>query len=689
MRLQFNARVTADAAALDTAIRAISTAEIAGHVVAYAATAPGGGLSAYKTTMGGGLQFHDSAPLPSDLRGAPENGLGVGGADDDLALFFPGSDGDLMARALTADGGLSGALPPIDLPAGPQTVRHLDHLPDPGGAPGGTLALTDAASGVQLYHLTGARTVTDVGQLAGPALSSALGRGVDDVLVTTVASDTVRGVFLSSGGALGPVAEASNDGSLAMTAPTAIETVSAYGAQFSIVAAAGTGSLTVLDFDDAGTARIRDHVIDTRATRFADVQDIAVAKVAGQAFVLAGGSDDGISLFTLLPDGRLAHLDSIATSVGAGLDGITTLAARHAHDTLHVFAATQGDRGLAHLAMPAPGNGEIRRGEGTLEGGAGRDMLVAEGSDDVLLGRGGDDHLVAGPSGGELTGGAGGDVFVLRGGGGSVRITDFEAGTDRLDLSDFTMLRSPGQLDISETSTGARIRYRGEDVRIDSHDGAPIAADSLFARAFEWPDRIGTMVHDDSQGPGPDPDPPPPDDGGNPGTGREIRIGADQPEPWLAGADVTFSSQDGSDTTVQADSQGRIDLSGVAGESGRLHILRQQTTGDAAIGVDDALDVLRLAVGLDPGFGPADQFQLAAADIDRDGSIGVDDALDVLRVAVGLGIDTPPQWLFLDTQTPASDPGEIAQGLDLTVADTGDWSLSATAILTGNLDGGI
>ena len=142
---------------------------------------------------------------------------------------------------------------------------------------------------------------------------------------------------------------------------------------------------------------------------------------------------------------------------------------------------------------------------------------------------------------------------------------------------------------------------------------------------------------------------------------------------------------------TQADEEGRFDLSAAAGESGQLHILRGYSAGDPAFGVGDALDVLRLAVGLEPSFGPATPADRIAADFDQDGTICVGDALDVLRLAVGLSTDTVPEWLFLDPDADLSAvlAGEepMPEGLRLSVPDATVLEFSVTAILPGNVDG--
>ena len=81
----------------------------------------------------------------------------------------------------------------------------------------------------------------------------------------------------------------------------------------------------------------------------------------------------------------------------------------------------------------------------TLSGGRGRDLLEARGGNDTLIGGTEDDVL---------TGGAGADVFVLGVGDGGDRITDWQDGFDRIDLSDFGLSFSNVQSLASDETGG-------------------------------------------------------------------------------------------------------------------------------------------------------------------------------------------------------------------------------------------
>jgi len=133
------------------------------------------------------------------------------------------------------------------------------------------------------------------------------------------------------------------------------------------------------------------------------------------------------------------------------------------------------------LLLGGRGNDTLDGGAGndTLEGGAGHDRLIGGPGNDLLRGGAGNDTLDGGPGrdtleGGAgadvLTGGAGADVFVfarighIGRGRDSDRITDFEAGRDRIDLRALDL--SFDGRGFSGEAGSVRFRSDGEDGRL-------------------------------------------------------------------------------------------------------------------------------------------------------------------------------------------------------------------------------
>lgn len=274
---------------------------------------------------------------------------------------------------------------------------------------------------------------------------------------------------------------------LGIRTPAALESLEAFGKTWVVLAGQQTQSLSVLQLADDGTLVATDHLLDTHHTRFGAVQALAVLETDGHAFVVAGGGDDGLSLFRLLPSGRLIHEVSLADRAGLGLQDITALELVRAGNALQIFASSEGAAGVAQFTVSLANAGQVIRdadpGANDYFGGAGDDLLVAGSGDrDRLFGGAGDDTLVASDGATDLTGGSGADLFVLSPAQDVLRIHDFETGSDRLDLSGFPMLRDPNQVRVSSTGDGARLTYGDTTLRLFSATGGTITRSDL------WPD---------------------------------------------------------------------------------------------------------------------------------------------------------------------------------------------------------
>lgn len=276
-----------------------------------------------------------------------------------------------------------------------------------------------------------------------------------------------------------------------MSGPITVEFMEVAGITYVVAGAADSGTLSVFRVTGTGGLVLTDHVLDTLDTRFAGVVEIATAEVGDGAYLAAGGSDSGVSLFRLLPGGRLLHLGAQEDTTDSSMDG---LAAMDLNDdgTGGLLLATSGLRdpglsifrhaaatGAVVIAPPAGG-----QAQGTAD-------------DDIVMDDGGSDTLV---------GGAGADIFVLKSDGRDDIVADFEIARDRLDLSGWAFLRGPSQLEFFERADGVTIRYQGftgtETLHVLSRDGTPIATDEIAAAIMTGPDRFLPSWFDD---PGPTP----------------------------------------------------------------------------------------------------------------------------------------------------------------------------------------
>lgn len=505
MVLQLAGRISAGDDLLDTDLRHIGILEGAAGPYLYAATGQSGGLSVYQIDAEGRL-----ASL-AESRYFSVSGMGLGRfdiveADGSARLVLHGvGDGALVGYAIEEDGSLAEAAS-TDLPGtGGQTAAAVASYALSGGR--AALYMVDAGTGaIDAFLTDGKGGITAEATLHGEAAHYQL----DGDAVLTVAEVGGKGILLAADagshglssyridaetGALARAATLGAADGLGVAHPSALETITAHGSSWAVMAATGSSSISVMELAPDGGLRLADHVVDTRATRFAGVTALEVIEADGQAFVLAGGSDDGLSLLSLLPDGRLVHLQSLAHEGGLGLENVTGIEAVRSGDQIQVFVTSGTSPGLSQFSIDLDRLGAVLDGSGSAAGSAiagtgGGDVILGAGGRPLLTGAAGDDILVSGAGGAVMEGGAGNDAFVLSPTGETLRILDFERGADRLDLSLFPMLRSLDQLTIESFSGGAWVKFDGTEIKVLSADDAPLTAADLWPGGFDTPDRF-------------------------------------------------------------------------------------------------------------------------------------------------------------------------------------------------------
>lgn len=295
--------------------------------------------------------------------------------------------------------------------------------------------------------------------------------------------------FKNSGGFTTYGSLGANDG-VGIDKPTALAALVVGGQAYAVLGASGSGSLSVFLIASTGALTQTDHRLDDLTTRFDDVSAVETFSVQGRGFVVAGGSDGGITLFELLPGGtlleRAVQVDTSALSL-ANVSAIETLV-QGAKVKLWVASANEhgiSQLGLDFTGLTAPMMG-TRYAE-NLTGSAGHDLLYGWRGNDTLSGGSGDDILMDGPGTDVMWGGAGADTFVLADDWYSDTIRDFEKGIDDIDLSAWDMLYAKGQLEIVPKSYGAAILYQHHWLGVYTADGTSLqasdftAADILFS----------------------------------------------------------------------------------------------------------------------------------------------------------------------------------------------------------------
>lgn len=605
----------------------------------------------------GVLSIGDTAPyFGGVIAGGAASITSIEDGSDAILLVGGGVNGALQTVGLASDGGFAAMNPLSSLPASFDGFQHgvTVVLPDGTQAVFGALA---GQTGLARLRFEANGTLRDhtILQDTNPAttarISATATATVDGQQYVVTTSEIQNGLTAraidSSGNVLTETTIGADDG-LWISAPTALETATIGGATFLILAAAGTDSLSVIELGTDGSMTVRDHVLDARDTRFGGVTSLEVVQSDGKTYVLAGGADDGVSVFLLLAGGLLVHHATIADTDFFGLDNVSALAAWEGNGGIDIFVASSSETGITHLQLDTGLAGvdlTAALAGGLLSGTAGDDILQGHNGDDIISAGQGDDILRDGQGEDTLSGGSGADLFILGVDGATDTITDFTLGEDRLDLSLWPMLRDISQLFFSIRSDGMTISYGDEMLIVLSADGGPIDYRALTTADVIGATRLPVGITPGYPGPatpppqlGDPPQTPPTDQGGENSTLTTLQIiGAgnlDQLRDTMSGSGdgapsgLTLDGSDIAETLFGSDMFDLIFAGGgddiVQGGQGDDTLFGR--AGDDTLNGDDGADTLLGGAGADTlgGGNGHDRLDGGAGDDRLDGGAGND-----------------------------------------------------------------
>lgn len=468
-----------------------------GALVLYSASGEGGGIAAYSVTSQGGLNLLDTLSHRSGDYTAGASGLieWIGSAGESQAVFMGANMAALQAYDQAGNGsfGSSDSLSLLGVSTGvlhqvevagncyvfAADLENSDIAVFQQNADGALVRLNSAgASAPETFPITLIQE-SSIGGQAGFISLSISGNSIDTWQI-------------ANNGTLSHVSSIGAADGLGINRPSCLAFAEVSGVQYAVVGSAGSNSLTVLALGDDGQLVAHDHILDTRDSRFAGVSAVETIECNDRTYVVAGGSDDGLSLFMMTPDGYLQSLDYIEDTVLMGLNNVGAIALTvvytAAGPVLHIYASGSGVSGITHLTVDLSQEGQTLFADpaGADITTSGRnDILVGGIGDDRLGGGGGEDILIDGAGSDELTGGAGRDVFILYADGIGDAILDFQVGVDSLDLSRWGRIYSTDQLEITTTSNGATIRYGDEVLEMVSANGTSITEAGINASLLQ------------------------------------------------------------------------------------------------------------------------------------------------------------------------------------------------------------
>lgn len=475
-----------------------------GSPVLYAVSRGGGILGRF--TLGDGddrAVLQDSWEIPDALLEVESTDIalveGPGGASH---VLLAGLGDDDLAGRLETGSGLGDA---TSFDAGSFDLGQISEIAmtDSGDSAvatlrgGGVVQLEFGSGG--LVTASPALDLGDLAALEASGITWFSAFGIPHVAVSFAGSDRIALLRDNGLGQLTHVNTVSPEDGAWVNSPGAVASVTGSdGVSYVIVAASGSSSLTVLAVEDHGLVPV-DHLLDTRETRFEDADHLSVIELAGQPYVVAAGSDQGVTVLALLPGGQLMEVATLEASTDTPINGLTGLEAMVVGDTARIFLTTDSAPYLVELAFSLDASGVTRTGaagDDALTGTDGDDILSGGAGADTLSGGDGHDVLVDGSGLDRLTGGAGADRFVLVADGALDIIEDFQRGIDCIVLSAPSLLFGEEDIELLSRSWGAEVRIGSEVLRVYSSDGDPLTWDDFAAGGLELSPNISTTLDD-------------------------------------------------------------------------------------------------------------------------------------------------------------------------------------------------
>jgi cyclophilin family peptidyl-prolyl cis-trans isomerase len=108
-----------------------------------------------------------------------------------------------------------------------------------------------------------------------------------------------------------------------------------------------------------------------------------------------------------------------------------------------------------------------------------------------------------------------------------------------------------------------------------------------------------------------------------------------------------------------------------------------------AVSSQDALDALKLSVGMTTAAGTKTAFDYISADFNQDGKVSSQDALSILKYSVGLTTPEQAKWVFVDTNGDYSgvSKSNTSYTEGVSIADlSADTTIGLTGILIGDVN---
>jgi hypothetical protein len=156
----------------------------------------------------------------------------------------------------------------------------------------------------------------------------------------------------------------------------------------------------------------------------------------------------------------------------------------------------------------------------------------------------------------------------------------------------------------------------------------------------------------------------------------------------IADVDVVMSDGTNSSSYTSA-ADGSVSGSLTSGSDSTVTGSLAYSNSTKAVSSQDALDALKLSVGMTTGAGTTTAFDYIAADFNQDGKVSSQDALAILKYSVGLTTQQDAKWVFVDTAGDYSDisKSNTSYTEGVSIADlSADVTVGLTGLLIGDVN---
>ena len=160
-------------------------------------------------------------------------------------------------------------------------------------------------------------------------------------------------------------------------------------------------------------------------------------------------------------------------------------------------------------------------------------------------------------------------------------------------------------------------------------------------------------------------------------------------ELTISSSQKSASADEGSSEVAWTDETGSFTLKLDNGVEIKTAAELGYSSSTKAISSQDALDALKLSVGLSTSAGTKDAFDFMSADFNQDGKVSSQDALSILKYSVGLPTSEQAKWVFVDTNGDYSgiSKSNTSYTEGVSIADlSADTTVSLTGILIGDVN---